>query len=244
MALQSRREDVLSKWAEKKETGTADSTLSRIMTREGIMPTEWTAQREQDAGLYPDIEDPEFSEKLTKKKEFYDAKAQPFSTTEKGDACSLAADEAFTLSPVQRLVSRVMNPSTPFLGLLLYHGVGVGKTISAISIAENFLAERPMKRAFIIVPRSIAPGFKRTIFDPEVLRRATLDDPGRYVYKGWYSAQCTGTTYLKLSNANDLEEKEKIMFRIEALKRSRYSIKGYMAFKISIDKANYLLKTI
>ena len=237
MALQSRREDVLSKWAQKKETGTAETTLSRIMTREGIMPTEWTAQREQEAGLYPDIEDPEFSEKLTKKKEFYDAKAQPFSTTEKGDACSLAAYEAFTLSPVQRLVSRFMNPSTPFLGLLLYHGVGVGKTISAISIAENFLAERPMKRAFIIVPRSIAPGFKRTIFDPDVLRRATLDDPGRYVYKGWYSAQCTGTTYLKLSNANELEEKEKIMFRIEALKRSRYSIKGYMAFKISIDKA-------
>ena len=236
MALQSRREDVLSKWAQKKETGTAETTLSRLMTREGIMPTEWTAQREQDAGLYPDIEDPLFSEKLTKKKEFYDAKAQPFSTTEKGDACSLAAFEAFTLSPVQRLVSRFMNPSTPYLGLLLYHGVGVGKTISAISIAENFLAERPMKRVSIIVPRSIAPGFKRTIFDPEVLRRATLDDPGRYVYKGWYSAQCTGTTYLRLSNANDLEEKEKIMFRIEGLKRTRYSIKGYMAFKISIDK--------
>jgi len=237
MALQSRREDVLSKWAEKKETGTAETALSRVMTREGIIPTEWTAQREQDAGLYPDIEDPEFSEKLTKKKEFYDAKAQPFSTTEKGDACSLAAYEAFTLSPIQRLVSRFMNPSTPFLGLLLYHGVGVGKTISAISIAENFLAERPMKRAYIIVPRSIAPGFKRTIFDPEVLRRATPDDPGRYVYKGWYSAQCTGTTYLKLSHANDLEEKEKIMYRIENLKRTRYSIKGYMAFKISIDKA-------
>ena len=236
MALQSRREDVLSKWAQKKETGTAETTLSRLMTREGIMPTEWTAQREQEAGLYPDIEDPEFSEKLTKKKEFYDAKAQPFTTSEKGDACSLAAFEAFTLSPVQRLVSRFMNPSTPFLGLLLYHGVGVGKTISAISIAENFLAERPMKRAYIIVPRSIAPGFKRTIFDPEVLRRATLDDPGRYVYKGWYSAQCTGTTYLKLSHANDLEEKEKIMHRIENLKRSRYSIKGYMAFKISVDK--------
>ena len=236
-AVQSRREAVLSKWAQKKETGTAETTLSRAMTREGIFPTEWTAQREHDAGLYPDIEDPEFSEKLTKKKEFYDAKAQPFAMSQEGDACSLAAFEAFTLSPVQRLVSRFMNPSTPYLGLLLYHGVGVGKTISAISIAENFLAERPMKRVYIVVPRSIAPGFKRTIFDPDVLRHATLDDPGRYVWKGWYSAQCTGTTYLKLANANDLEDKDKIMYRIEGLKRSRYSIKGYMAFKISVDKA-------
>ena len=235
MADESRSEAVLSKWAQKTESGVKPSRMTELMTREGIFPTDWTAQREQEAGLYPDIEDPDFAEKLTRKKEFYDAKAEPF--VEKGDACSLAAFEAFALSPVQRLVSRFMNPSTPYLGLLLYHGVGVGKTISAISIAENFLAERPSKRVYIVVPRSIAPGFKRTIFDPDVLRRATLDDPGRYVYKGWYSAQCTGTTYLKLTNASDLEEKEKILFRIEGLKRERYSIKGYMAFKISIDKA-------
>jgi hypothetical protein len=43
MALESRREDVLSKWEQKKDTGTADTTLSRLMTREGIIPTEWTA---------------------------------------------------------------------------------------------------------------------------------------------------------------------------------------------------------
>ena len=68
-AVQSRREAVLSKWTlAKKETGTAETALSRVMTREGIIPTEWTAQREYNAGLYPDIEDPEFSEKLTKKK--------------------------------------------------------------------------------------------------------------------------------------------------------------------------------
>jgi hypothetical protein len=188
-------------------------------------------------GIYPDIENEDFAEKLTKKKEFYDARAKPFSDGDvKGDGCSLEAFEAFTLSPIQRLVSRFMNPNTPFLGLLLYHGVGVGKTISAISIAENFLAERPTKRTYIVVPRSIAPGFKRTIFDADLLRPATADDPGRFVYKGWYSAQATGTTYLKLINATQFDEKEKIVFRIEALKRARYGIKGYMAFKLGIDK--------
>jgi len=213
---------------------------------------DYTYQEQQDEGLqtkkvlytgiYPDIENEDFAEKLTKKKEFYDARAKPFADGDArgnagvGDGCSLAAFEAFTLSPVQRLVSRFMNPSTPFLGLLLYHGVGVGKTISAISIAENFLAERPTKRTYIVVPRSIAPGFKRTIFDPEMLRPATADDPGRFVYKGWYSAQATGTTYLKLVNATQFDEKEKIVFRIEALKRARYGIKGYMAFKLGIDK--------
>jgi hypothetical protein len=231
-------EQLISRWEQDKARAPiAETAVLTRMTREGIFPQTWSDEREKEAGLYPDIEDPHFSEKLSVKKEFYNARAEPFASgKEKGDACSLSAFEAFALSPVQRLVSRFMNPSTPYLGLLLYHGVGVGKTISAISIAENFLAERPTKRAYIVVPRSIAPGFKRTIFDADVLRPATVDDPGRYVYKGWYSAQATGTTYLKLVNANQMDEKEKIVFRIEALKRSRYSIKGYMAFKLGIDK--------
>jgi hypothetical protein len=232
-------EKLLSRWEQDiSRAPVAETAIVQRMTRDKVFPQEWTDSREKEAGLYPDIEDPRFSEKLSFKKEFFNARAEPFATgKEKGDPCSLAAFEAFTLSPIQRLVGRFMHPSTPYLGLLLYHGVGVGKTISAISIAENFLAERPTKRVSIIVPRSIAPGFKRTIFDSEVLRPATLDDPGRYVYKGWYSAQATGTTYLKLVNANQMDEKEKITFRIEALKRSRYSIKGYMAFKIAVDKA-------
>ena len=231
-------EKLLTRWAQDvSRAPVAETAIVQRMTRDNIFPQEWTDQREKEAGLYPDIEDPRFSEKLSFKKEFFNAKAEPFATgKEKGDPCSLAAYEAFTLSPIQRLVSRFMNPSTPYLGLLLYHGVGVGKTISAISIAENFLVERPTKRVSIIVPRSIAPGFKRTIFDGDVLRPATVDDPGRYVYKGWYSAQATGTTYLKLVNANQFDEKEKILFRIEAMKRSRYSIKGYMAFKLAVDK--------
>ena len=230
---------VLSRWEQDMTRApVAETAIVQRMTRDKIFPQAWTDEREKEAGLYPDIEDEHFSEKLSFKKEFFNARAEPFASgKEKGDACSLAAFEAFSLSPIQRLVSRFMNPSTPYLGLLLYHGVGVGKTISAISIAENFLVERPTKRVSIIVPRSIAPGFKRTIFDADVLRPATVDDPGRYVYKGWYSAQATGTTYLKLVNANQMDEKEKISFRIEALKRSRYSIKGYMAFKLAVDKA-------
>ena len=232
-------EKLLTRWEQDTSRApVAETAIVQRMTRDKVFPQEWTDDREKEAGLYPDIEDPHFSEKLSFKKEFFNARAEPFATgKEKGDPCSLAAFEAFSLSPIQRLVSRFMNPSTPYLGLLLYHGVGVGKTISAISIAENFLVERPTKRVSIIVPRSIAPGFKRTIFDADVLRPATVDDPGRYVYKGWYSAQATGTTYLKLVNANQMDEKEKISFRIEALKRSRYSIKGYMAFKLAVDKA-------
>jgi hypothetical protein len=228
---------MLSRWVTEKVTDTEPTLLTRKMTIASVFPKEWTAEREKEAGIYPDIEDPEFSRKLYLKKEFYDARAEAFSSlTEKGDQCSLSAFEAFTLTPVQRAVSRFMHPSTPYLGLLLYHGVGVGKTCSAVSIAENFLADRPNQRVHIIVPRSIAPGFKKTIFNPALFRRAKADDPARYVKNGWYSAQCTSTTYLGLVGATPEDEESKIILRIENQKRRRYRISGYMAFKIAIDK--------
>jgi AAA+ superfamily predicted ATPase len=38
----------------------------------------------------------------------------------------------------QNMLSNFINPSTPYKGLLLFHGVGTGKTCAAISIAEKF----------------------------------------------------------------------------------------------------------
>jgi hypothetical protein len=213
------------------------SRMTRFLTEKKVYPTSWSSEREKEAGLYPDVEDPEFPRKLYYKKEFHDAKAEAFSSLQqKGDQCSLAAFEAFTLTPVQRLVSRFLHPSTPYNGLLLYHGVGVGKTCSAISIAENFLAERPNQRVHIVVPRSIAEGFKNTIFNSKVLRRAKEDDPARYVKSGWYSAQCTGTTYLSLAEVTADEDESRIIGRIKQLKKKRYRIGGYMAFKLAVDK--------
>jgi hypothetical protein len=56
------------------------------------------------------------------------------------DPCtSAAAEKVFELTPVQRIVSRFLHPSTPYHSMLLFHGVGVGKTCSAVTIAENFL---------------------------------------------------------------------------------------------------------
>ena len=232
--MTSTKQRYLDKWLTEEDFSRRDA-LSRQLVDKGFVPTETIKSVEKEAGIYPDVENTELPRKLFYKKEFYDARAEAFSVLkDKGDQCSAAAFEAFTLTPVQRLVSRFLHPSTPYLGLLLYHGVGVGKTCSAVSIAENFLAERPNKRVHIIVPRSIAPGFRRTIFNPDVLRKATPDDPARYVRGGWYSAQCTGTTYLDLVDATAEDEPSKIIFRIDKQKRQRYRINGYMAFKNSV----------
>lgn len=77
-------------------------------------------------GVYPDIEDPDFYKIISQKKEFYD------------NNINNRNKDIYCLEPQQRLLSNFINPLTQYNSILIYHSVGVGKTLSAISIAENF----------------------------------------------------------------------------------------------------------
>lgn len=52
----------------------------------------------------------------------------------------------------QRVIRDYLNLYTPYRGLLLYHGLGAGKTASSISIAEGMKSE---KRVFVLTPASL-----------------------------------------------------------------------------------------
>lgn len=93
----------------------------------------------------------------------------------------LAADKVnvFIHSNIQKMLRNFMSPRTPYRGLLVIHGTGVGKTCTSITIAEalkDFELDHGTK-IYVIRPDE----FKRQIFD----RNA-------YV-KG--APQCTGSTY-------------------------------------------------
>mgnify|MGYP001605250221 FL=1 len=81
-----------------------------------------------ELGKYPDIDDDSFYESINIKKEFYDNRID----SKKGSGIN------YCLEPQQRFLSNFINPLTQYSRLLIYHSVGVGKTLSAISIAENF----------------------------------------------------------------------------------------------------------
>lgn len=49
-----------------------------------------------------------------------------------------APKEFFQLQPHQNFLREYMRPRTPYRSMLLFHGLGSGKTMSAISVAENF----------------------------------------------------------------------------------------------------------
>ena len=48
---------------------------------------------------------------------------------------------------------------------MIFHGVGVGKTCSGVSIAENFKHNK--RKTIILAPEKIQIGWKKTIFNPK-----------------------------------------------------------------------------
>jgi hypothetical protein len=63
---------------------------------------------------------------------------------------------AFSLLTHQKLVRDYLNVSTPYRGLLLYHGLGSGKTCSSIAIAEGLKSTRPI---IIMTPASLRTNY-------------------------------------------------------------------------------------
>ena len=101
------------------------------------------------------------------------------------------ADElckGFDKSFFQYLMGHYLSIRMPYKSILIYYSVGVGKTCTAITIAENFLInhnsyEEP--KIWVIMPHSLEDGFKQQIFK-------------KSDYK-FIANQCTGDLYYKLS---------------------------------------------
>lgn len=206
------------------------ATAPTVEEKEAIWPSVQMREREEFAGLYPDPQDPQFAARLYQKKEFYEARAVAAGVADGSvDPCSSnAATSVFELTPVQRIVARFMHPRTPFNGLLLYHGVGVGKTCSAVTIAENFLAQNPMKKVIVLAPQALRDNFLRTVFDFKKL--VWVSETGSKGEGQWKIQQCTGSTYLERLNLLNEPDEKTVTYRVTEDIRNRYKVSGYLEF--------------
>ena len=226
-------EDLLTNWWNTWDPSRSlmerDSIVEAMKQKE-IYPSDWMHTRESTLGLYPDTLDPKFAAHLFEKKEFSDLQ----SVRKETDTCGSAN---FDITAVQRLIARFMNPDTPYTSTLLFHGVGVGKTCTAITVAEAFLRKHPTKKVFILVPPSIQDTFTNTIFNVNLL--VEIPAGRRSLYgRRWNSSQCTGLTYLELTDMLNEPSLEKIKSAVAYMIKQRYLIVGYGAF------ANYVEKNI
>ena len=71
-------------------------------------------------------------------------------------SCDPNVSQEFTLLTHQKLVRDYMNLYTPYRGLLLYHGLGSGKTCSSIAIAEGF---KHVKNIMVLTPKSLITNY-------------------------------------------------------------------------------------
>jgi len=108
--------------------------------------------------VYPDIDDKNLQSKIYEKREFYYHKIPETEQLKDYNDIKNYRDDACTgklkLYSHQSFLSNFIHPSTPYRGLLIFHGTGTGKTGTAISIAENFksMVSKYNTKILILVP--------------------------------------------------------------------------------------------
>lgn len=128
--------------------------------------------------------------------------------------------EGFILSNNQKFLKQFMSLNTTNKALLLFHGVGVGKTCSAIHIAQNMNMKRAdMKRTIVITPKLLASNFKKELFD-----KSRIDN------------SCLGNFHVK--NVPNFEKLSKKQLEKEAQLsiKSSYEFYGYLEFSNEVSR--------
>jgi hypothetical protein len=182
---------------------------------------------------YPETIDSFFNQKIYKKKEFNINELNAYS--EKAIQVR-NMDSNFKITNTQSFVKTFLSEETPYKGLLLWHGVGVGKTCAAISIAENFI----YKQVNILLPsNTLKQNWKDEIINIK-----------KELYKKKNSiVQCTGNTYIDKLDIDywkqTLDKDEKGEYDIRKLKLTKrinkvisehYTFTTYMTLANSIEK--------
>ena len=87
----------------------------------------------------------------------YKPHKEQFKKDKKSVSCdSFSGDKAFSLLTHQELVKDYINVYSPYRGLLLYHGLGAGKTCSSIAIAEGL---KTTNQVIIMTPASLRSNY-------------------------------------------------------------------------------------
>ena len=183
---------------------------------------------------YPLIEDEDFNIKIQNHPEFqkYFYLKDSFVLDEmrkrSEEKCNGAG--GYIYKNIQLLVSSFLSLNTPYNGLLLYHGVGVGKSCSSILIADNFkdYVKKHNKKIIILTKKTIQDSFRREIFNTKVEKNK--------IDKNQFS--CTSSEYSEKwnnfnednSDENDSNYNKNMKIFQSGLVDEYYEIYGYTEF--------------
>ena len=148
---------------------------------------------------------------------------------------------SFSLQPQQKFLRRVLSPDSPTRNVLMVHGTGVGKTCSAIQVAEEYIIrpEFQDKKVMVVASRAVQENFRTQIFD---MSRVNLDRASDTLS----SKQCTGRRYLDMLLRIESEPKNwanpDVMSRLEST--ADRIIKEFYEFSAYTSFGNRLLEKL
>ena len=165
--------------------------------------------------IYPDlVENDDFAAHLNAKREFRE-NASALSNKTIEEVCP-SETQPFSLLPYQEYLVNFLSPLTPYRGLLIFHGVGTGKTYTSLAIAEGFkdtLRKNPtpqQRRVLIIhLSNSINATYRNALYRP----RAEESEKRNGMRPG--SLHVTSNSYYIDDERDNIHRRERITKKYE-----------------------------
>lgn len=175
---------------------------------------------------YPDITDPDFHDKIYWKKEFHNTETSiDHQYKSMDEACN--PSNIFTLQLPQEFIRNFISPETPYNGVLLMHGTGVGKTCASLGIAESLrdYIHKMGKMIYVIASETVCDNFRRELYyEEKALRERKLHLPAG-------SLHCVGNRYFPPPNKENLAKERAVNMLINQY----YMMSGSQAFCNMVD---------
>ena len=211
-----------------------DILLQNFFRQKELLNRENLKQDNEYNYLYPNLDDAQFNIKIAERKEFADTKYDGAIYDIESQA-ELLCNAEFELAPHQSFVRNFLSFQTPYNSLLLYHGLGTGKTCSAIVVAEemrDYMTQLGINSKIIVVASpNVQNNFKLQLFDESKLQE---------VEGLWNIRSCTGNKLLKEINPTNMKglTRENIVSQIKHIIGIFYEFMGYVEFANYIDRVS------
>lgn len=202
------------------------NVITKTMTDESI-------NRKKLNVLYPNIDDPDFQYKIAQKREFSDTRydGRILDIEEESNRRCTAP---FELMPHQLFVKNFMSMQTPYNSLLLYNGLGSGKSLTAIGVSEEMRSYMKQvgvnKRILVLASPNVVNNFRLQLFDESKLR----------LENGiWTINSSIAQSILDEINPTHFKDmsKSRIIANVQALVKTYYDFKGYVKFSNEVSNA-------
>jgi hypothetical protein len=225
------KEDIVDKDTTSKKTRGLKEANSKALSKEA-------SSKEARDYLYPSLDDPYFNQKIANRNEFssfeYSADiTKPLKKT----ADFICKNPEFELLNHQLFVKSFISQNTPYKSILLYHGLGSGKTCSAIGIAEEMREYMKSigitQRIIVVASTNVQSNFRLQLFD----ERRIEEDP---VTERWTSRSCIGNKLIREINPVGAKmTHEKLVSQAKMIINTSYEFRGYQQFVNNIYEHVY-----